>query len=148
MPKICTKIQASNRPILVGVVGLPDDTRLSSAPAWCRRQSESEKEPIVFRQIRLAQFALSQHPVSLLCEYYTWWPWHKFAWSNIRNVRYLGIGERQRKNTDFDFYRRWYLPSNGIIAQVVLRDLDLQCQGQYFKRWYLGNGESKRTNTF
>ena len=52
------------------------------------------------------------------------------------------------KNTDCDFYIRWYLQSNGIIAQVVLGDLDLQFQGQYFKRWYLGNGESKRTDTF
>ena len=43
----------------------------------------------------------------------------------------------------YDFYRGWYLPSNGIIANVVLYDLALNCQKSLnwnvniSKRWEL-----------
>ena len=36
------------------------------------------------------------------------------------------------KNPKVRFFRDWYLPSNGTIANVVLRDLDLQFQCQTF----------------
>ena len=45
------------------------------------------------------------------------------------------------KNTKHDLYRFWQLPSNYIITNVVLFDLDLHFQGQHFsnlifcKRW-------------
>ena len=42
----------------------------------------------------------------------------------------------------YDFYKGWYLPSNGTNANVVLRNLDLNCEGNTFqvtvlpsKRW-------------
>ena len=43
----------------------------------------------------------------------------------------------------YDFYRGWYLPSNGTIAEVVLHELDLNFQGDKFealiyqKQWEL-----------
>ena len=39
-----------------------------------------------------------------------------------------------RKNVSYDFYRGRYLPSNGIIANVVLRDLDLNFQDNKLKK--------------
>ena len=32
---------------------------------------------------------------------------------------------------NFDFYRRRYLLSTGIFVYVVLRDLDLNCEGRH-----------------
>ena len=37
---------------------------------------------------------------------------------------------RLAKMLNYDFYKDWYLPSNGTIAIGILRDLDLHFQGQ------------------
>ena len=43
---------------------------------------------------------------------------------------YLENGESWRKMLKYDFYRGWYLPRNGTIADAVLNDLNLNFQGQ------------------
>ena len=38
--------------------------------------------------------------------------------------------ERERKHASNNFYRGKYLPRNGIIANAVIRDFDINCQGE------------------
>ena len=57
------------------------------------------------------------------CECCTSWPWPTFSRSQTWN---------DRKSASYDLDRCWNLPSNGIIVNVVLRDLDLHFQGQIF----------------
>ena len=40
--------------------------------------------------------------------------------------------EPSQKNAPHVFYSGWYLPSKGIVANVVLSDRDLRVQGQHF----------------
>ena len=80
-----------------------------------------------------------------LCQYEccTSWPWPTFSRLRILKCEYLENGESQRKMLKCDFYRGWYSPSNVTIANVLLRDLDLNFQGHKFetiisrKRWEL-----------
>ena len=46
----------------------------------------------------------------------------------------------------YDFYRGWYLPSNGTIANVVLHDLNLHFQDHKFEMLNIRNGESYNKN--
>ena len=57
------------------------------------------------------------------------------------NCQYLANGESQCKTARGDIYRLQRLPSNSIIANVVLFDLDLVFHVKYFKCKYLENGE-------
>ena len=42
-------------------------------------------------------------------------------------------GESYRKNKRYDIYRFWYFLSNGVTADVVLHDLDLNFQRHKFE---------------
>ena len=68
----------------------------------------------------------------LRCECCTSWPWPTF--SRLRFFKYEYHDSRKRwelaKMLKYNFYRDWYLPSNGTILHIPLRDLDLNLQGQ------------------
>ena len=69
-----------------------------------------------------------------------------FQVTNFESVNILKTVRASKKLLTNDFYRGWYLPSNAIIANVVLRDLDLNFHGKTFqggiltcKRWKTAN---------
>ena len=47
----------------------------------------------------------------------------------------------------YDFYRRWYSPSNVTIAEVVLHNYDLNFLGRTFQALFFQNCNSYRKNT-
>ena len=53
--------------------------------------------------------------------------------SRISKCEYPENGESYRKIVKYDFYRGWYLSSNGTIANVALRDIDVNFKGQTFQ---------------
>ena len=58
----------------------------------------------------------------------TSWPWPTFWRSNIWNVN-ISKTVRAAAKIHETTCRFWYLPSNGLIAKIILHDLDILFQG-------------------
>ena len=59
---------------------------------------------------------------------------------------YLGNGESYRKIGPYDFCRFWYSPSNGVVVNATLRDLDLHFPVQTFSCYAFANKIAQGAN--
>ena len=57
----------------------------------------------------------------------------KFSRSKFLNINISQMVRASAKIAHYDFYACCYSPSNGITANVVVNDLDLNLQGQTFQ---------------